>query len=176
MVEVVLLEADVDGGLVDAVAELLGAQVRAGAALGWVEPPPRAEIAELIGSLVAAGPGEAACAVARDAGELVGFGYWRRYARPTHRPHADLEKLAVSPAAGGRGIGRALLRALVESARAAGVEQLTLDFRGDNHAAEHLYRSEGFVECGRLPGFVAPADGTRHDKVLHVKDLRGPTG
>ncbi|WP_258341245.1 GNAT family N-acetyltransferase [Saccharopolyspora gregorii] len=175
MVDVVV-PGPADDGLVDAVAELLEAQVRAGAALGWVEPPPRAEIAELIGGILADGPGEAACAVARDAGELVGFGYWRRYARPTHRPHADLEKLAVAPSASRRGIGRAVLRALVASARAAGVEQLTLDFRGDNHAAERLYRSEGFVEYGRLAGFVAPADGTRHDKVLHVKDLRAPTG
>ncbi len=102
---------------------------------------------------------------------MVGLGYWLRYARPTHRPHADLEKLAVDAAAHGRGIGRALTAALIADARRAGIEVLTLDARGDNSNALHLYRSLGFTEYGRLPDFVAV--GTRrYDKVLYLLDFR----
>ncbi|GAA3068567.1 hypothetical protein GCM10020254_10370 [Streptomyces goshikiensis] len=101
----------------------------------------------------------------------MGFGYWLRYARPTHRPHADLEKLAVDFAAQGHGVGRALTVALVEDARAAGIEVLTLDVRGDNANALALYRSLGFSEYGRLPGFVAVGE-RRYDKVFLMLDLR----
>lgn len=173
-VRAVPIGQDVESDLVTALTDLLGARVRSDAALGWTEPPPRDEIASLLNGLTTAGPQEACALVGLIDETVVGFGYWRRYFRPTHRPHADLEKVVVSLDHPRRGIGRRLVRGLVEHARSAGVEQLTLDFRGDNSIAESLYLSEGFREYGRLPGFVAPADGRRLDKVFHVIDLRPP--
>lgn len=79
--------------------------------------------------------------------------------------------MAVVEQFAGRGIGRALLRELIHRARAAGADQLTLDFRGDNVVAETLYRSAGFQEYGRLNDFVSPGDGTLHDKVMFVLRL-----
>lgn len=157
---------------VAAITVLLDPLVRGDAALGWTDPPDEAEVGQLLDTLLAAGPIDACVVLARVSETIAGFGYWRRYARPTHRPHADLEKLAVSTGFAGQGIGRALLRTLVGAARDVGVEQLTLDFRGDNHRAERLYLSEGFREYGRLPGFVAPDADRRFDKVFHVLDLR----
>jgi ribosomal protein S18 acetylase RimI-like enzyme len=151
---------------------LLAELVRGGAALGWVEPPSRGEIRRLLAEVAAAvRVGDAALRVALLGERLAGLGYWRRYARPTHRPHADLEKVAVDPAAQGRGVGRALVAALVDDARSAGIEVLTLDARGDNGNALHLYRSLGFIEYGRLPDFVAVGD-RRYDKVFCMVDLR----
>lgn len=151
---------------------LLAGLVRDGAALGWVEPPARSEVAELLGDVVsAAQAGDGALRAACLDGRLAGLGYWLRYRRPTHRPHADLEKLAVDPAAQGRGVGRALTAALVADARTSGVEVLTLDARGDNAGAHRLYRSLGFTEYGRLPGFVAIGE-LRYDKVFYMLDLR----
>ena len=60
-----------------------------------------------------------------------------------------------APSARGLGLGRRVTTALVDSARAAGVEQLLCDVRGNNHAAVALYRSLGFREYGRLPDFLA---------------------
>ncbi|WP_051939194.1 GNAT family N-acetyltransferase [Phaeacidiphilus oryzae] len=155
---------------------LLAELVRGGAALGWVDPPSPAEVAELLTEVVrAADAGDGALRAAYLDGRLVGLGYWLRYQRPTHRPHADLEKLAVDAAAHGRGIGRALTRALIEDARRAGVEVLTLDARGDNHNALALYRSLGFTEYGRLPDFVAVGE-RRYDKVFCMIDLRREIG
>jgi ribosomal protein S18 acetylase RimI-like enzyme len=85
--------------------------------------------------------------------------------------HADLERVAVRSDAQGAGLGRALTAMLVERARAAGIEQLTLDLRGDNAAALHLYESLGFRVYGRLPEFVA-VDRHRFEKVFCVLDLR----
>jgi GNAT superfamily N-acetyltransferase len=45
----------------------------------------------------------------------------------------------------GKGVGRALLRALADRARAAGITKLCLAVEQDNFAA-NLYRSEGFVD------------------------------
>ncbi|MGW3488093.1 N-acetyltransferase family protein [Streptomyces sp. NPDC001054] len=167
-------EARVQPGFLAAAHALLAALVRDGAALGWTEPPPYDEVAALLDTVCGeAAQGDAALWTAYDGPALRGLGWWRRYSRPTHRPHADLEKLAVHPAASGRGLGRALTEALVSEARAAGIEVLTLDARGDNTRALHLYRSLGFSEYGRLPAFVAV--GTRrYDKVFCAYDLRTP--
>jgi ribosomal protein S18 acetylase RimI-like enzyme len=158
---------------VEAAAGLLGDLVEAGAALGWVERPTRTEVAELVTDVTsAAATGDASLVwVTDEDSRLVGLGYWRRYGRPTHRPHADLERVAVAVDHHGRGIGRVLMLELIRSARAASIEQLTLDARGDNAAAFALYESLGFVEYGRLHDFVAFGQ-RRYDKVFMVLDLR----
>jgi ribosomal protein S18 acetylase RimI-like enzyme len=190
-----------DPGFVAAAHRILATLVRDGAALGWVDPPSEAEVAALLRSIGAAAPeGNAAlCAAYVPAaeptlspggpsatgaapgpgrpspGELVGLGYWTRYERPTHRQHADVRRVAVAPHAQGRGAGRALTRALIASAQAAGVEMLTLDVRGDNAGALHLYRSLGFTEYGRLKDFVA-VGSRRYDTVFYALDLREHRG
>ncbi|MEU1906244.1 GNAT family N-acetyltransferase [Streptomyces hygroscopicus] len=158
--------------LAESAHQILSDLVGGGAALGWVEPPARDEVAELLRHVVsAARAGDAALRVAYLDRRLVGLGYWLRYSRPTHRPHADLEKIAVSAAVHGRGVGRALTAALIADAREAGIEVLTLDARGDNTHALRLYRSLGFTEYGRLPDFVAVGEH-RYDKVFCMLDLR----
>lgn len=158
--------------LVESAHQILADLVRGGAALGWVEPPSHDEVAELLKNVVAAvQAGDGALRAAYLDRRLVGLGYWLRYARPTHRPHADLEKIAVDAAAQGRGVGRALTAALIADARRAGVEVLTLDARGDNSDALRLYRSLGFTEYGRLPDFVAVGE-RRYDKVFCMLDFR----
>ncbi|MFE2869056.1 GNAT family N-acetyltransferase [Embleya sp. NPDC059259] len=159
---------------VEPVHTILAELVLGGAALGWVTPPPRAEVAALLTDLAEAQrAGNASVRFAYAGEDLLGFGYWRRYTRPTHRPNADLEKLAVARSAHGRGIGRLLTAALIEDARAEAIEILTLDARGDNANALHLYRSLGFVEYGRLHDFVA-IGSARYDKVFCSLDLRTP--
>ena len=60
----------------------------------------------------------------------------------------------------GLGIGRALLNACIECAKAAGYEQLELDVVKDNERAISLYKNLGFVEFGRNPkGFKSKISG-----------------
>ena len=159
------------------IAGLLRDLVADGAALGWTHPPAVTEVRDLIAAITAgipAGDAAMALAVLHGAGgaeRVAGFGYWRRYQRPTHRPHADLERLAVDPAAQGRGLGRTLLSALIAAALRHRVEVLTLDLRGDNSAAAALYKKVGFHQYGRLENFVA-VGAARYDKLLYALDLR----
>ncbi|MBW8805665.1 MAG: GNAT family N-acetyltransferase [Catenulisporales bacterium] len=161
-----------DEALVDAAHAILADLVASGAALGWVDPPSKPEIGVLLEQVCAsARAGDGALWLAYAGSRLAGLGYWLRYARPTHRPHADLEKVAVAVDAQGSGIGRLLTTALMDSARTAGIEVLTLDARGDNANALHLYRTLGFREYGRLPAFVAVGE-RRYDKVFYMVDFR----
>jgi ribosomal-protein-alanine N-acetyltransferase len=61
----------------------------------------------------------------------------------------EIQSVAVRPRARGRGLGRALVRALLERARAARAERADLEVRAGNAAAIALYASEGFVPVGR---------------------------
>ncbi|HET7728174.1 MAG TPA: GNAT family N-acetyltransferase [Candidatus Limnocylindrales bacterium] len=63
----------------------------------------------------------------------------------TERPgEAGIRMLGVDPRRQGRGVGRALMLAAIERARAAGARRLTLVVRADNPPAHALYRRLGF--------------------------------
>jgi len=83
--------------------------------------------------------------LARDHGKAVGiatcfFGFSTFAARPLLNVH----DLAVAPEFRGRGIGRALLVAAEQRARARGCAKLTLEVREDNALARGLYAASGF--------------------------------
>lgn len=68
-------------------------------------------------------------------------------------PDADVQTIAVSAAAQGRGLGRVLLGHLVDEARARGCRRLQLEVRADNDAAVRLYESAGFTIVRRRPRY-----------------------
>jgi ribosomal protein S18 acetylase RimI-like enzyme len=61
------------------------------------------------------------------------------------RPIWYLEDLFVIAAARRRGVGRGLMLHAEQFARETGAERLTLSTAHDNHAAQALYRSVGYV-------------------------------
>lgn len=63
---------------------------------------------------------------------------------------ADIKRMWVGEAARGRGVGRRLLRRLVDEGRAMGLRRVRLDTNRALTEAIALYRSEGFVE---VPAF-----------------------
>lgn len=170
----VWLEA-ADGGLRARVHELVAAVMRLGGAVGWLGVPSRAETDDwLDGLLASVKAGTSRVALLVDGDEVLALGRWTRYDKPAVSLNAEILQVMVHPAARGRSLARVLLRALVDDAREHGVETLTLDVRGNNHAAMALYESEGFEVYGRLPDFVAVGD-ERWDRVLFRRDLRtGP--
>jgi len=63
----------------------------------------------------------------------------------------ELKRMVLSPDQQGRGVGRQCLRLLAQMAfRDLGAHRFWLDVKGRNLRAQSLYRSEGFVEEGRL--------------------------
>lgn len=77
---------------------------------------------------------------------------------------AEFRALAVAPEARGRGVGRALLRAVIDRARASGVRHLLLSTQTSMLAAQHLYTETGFRRLPErdwdpVPGFTLLAYG-----------------
>lgn len=82
----------------------------------------------------------------------------------------QIQGLAVSEAARGAGVGRALLRAARDESRRQGARRITLRVLGHNAPARRLYESEGFVVEGVLPEEFF-LDGAYVDDVLMGRSL-----
>jgi GNAT superfamily N-acetyltransferase len=87
-------------------------------------------------------PGAGVFLVAWLDGEPVGCGALRRLGDD----QGEIKRLYVLPAARRRGVGRALLQALEDQARALGIAALILETGERQPEAMALYRSAGFVE------------------------------
>lgn len=119
--------------------------------------------------------------VRHDASSLVpftedeGFGLWLAQEESTgeeigfcHTFHEGgnegvIESLAVLPSARGRGIGRALIEAAMETLMDAGRGMLTLNVTSNNAPALALYRSLGFEVAGSITRYwrlPSGAEGT----------------
>ena len=86
---------------------------------------------------------------------------------------AQILNLSVVPDARREGLGRALLRRLVEDARRFHADQIFLEVRTSNVAAIGLYQSEGFAPVARradyYPGITA--DAAREDAIVMRRAL-----
>lgn len=69
---------------------------------------------------------------------------------------ADIQTIAVAPAARRGGIGRALMRALMEMAAGRGARELFLEVRADNPSAQRLYGELGFDRIGVRTAYYQP--------------------
>jgi ribosomal protein S18 acetylase RimI-like enzyme len=164
--------AAADAATYDDVVGVVTAVTTGEGAVGWLGVPSRAEIVAWLDEILAAvTAGQARLAAVVRGGRIEGLGRWVRYRKPTVAVNADVQQVMVHPAARGGGLARVLVGALVADARAHGIEVLTLDVRGNNHAAMALYESFGFAVRGRLPDFVGVGD-ERWDRVIYALDLR----
>ena len=79
-----------------------------------------------------------------------------------------ITNLAVSPAHRRRGVARALLGALLDSAHRQKLTLLTLEVRASNAAAIALYSERGFVSAGLRKSYY---DAPREDAVIMTLGL-----
>ncbi len=83
---------------------------------------------------------------------LLGFGALKRLSAD----HGEVKSMHTAQPMRGRGVGSAMLRHILATARASGISRLSLEtgtweyFR----AARALYRSHGFVECPPFADYV----------------------
>lgn len=66
---------------------------------------------------------------------------------------ADMMNLAVCDSAREKGVGTALVNALMDRLRHSGVYRLTLEVRVSNEPAIQLYKKLGFSQIGRRPNY-----------------------
>jgi ribosomal protein S18 acetylase RimI-like enzyme len=107
---------------------------------------------EAVAERLAGAGGTAVYGAFDDDGTLLGMGGVHRETKLKSRHRAGIWGMYVAPEARGRGVGRALLQALVEHARTMeGVDRLDLSLEATNTAARELYRAFGFVTWGVQP-------------------------
>lgn len=150
-------------------AEILVACVEAGASVSFLPPLPM-ETARGFWRKVAAdvAAGSRLLLAAWRDGALVGT-VQLDLGTPPNQPHrAEVAKLLVDPAARRRGVARELMLRAEQSAQRLGRSLLTLDTRADDHA-EPLYRSLGWTEAGRIPGWAVNPDGSFCDTIFFWK-------
>jgi ribosomal protein S18 acetylase RimI-like enzyme len=107
-----------------------------------------------------------------DGEDLVGQVGFRRSTKAKERHRAGVWGMYVAPRARRRGVGRALLDALVAHARAEGVEQVALSCTDAATDAKRLYESAGFVVWGREPRALRH-EGRDLDEFHLTLDVRG---
>ena len=83
---------------------------------------------------------------------------------------ADVVTIGVAAGRWGRGIGSALLEALIVEATRRGCREVFLEVRTDNSRAQELYRRYRFTEIGIRRGYYQPSGA---DAVVMRRSLSG---
>ena len=155
---------------VPALATLYAHHVLNGLASFEITPPDAAEIARRRDEILAR---KLPYLVAELGGVVAGYAYAAPYrARPAYRYTLE-DSVYVDPAAAGRGVGRALLGALVEACAVLGYRQMIAVIGDSGNAASiGLHAACGFARIGVLPS-VGFKHGRWVDSVLMQRVL-GP--
>lgn len=81
-----------------------------------------------------------------------------------------LLNLCVDPDFQGRGLGRLLLKEMIDVARASAAQTMFLEVRASNEHAVALYLDEGFNEIGVRTGYY-PSSSGREDAIIYAMQL-----
>ncbi len=84
---------------------------------------------------------------------------------------SEILDFGILPVFRRRGLGRALLRAVVGEARRRGVRKLFLEVADDNPAGRGLYADAGFLIVGHRPGYYRRSPNRRVDALLMCLEL-----
>ena len=80
--------------------------------------------------------------------------------------------ISILKAYWGKGIGTAMMQALIDQAEKTAIEQLELQVVSTNEAAVHLYERHGFKTFACHPRMLKYRDGQYADMLLMMLDLR----
>lgn len=87
---------------------------------------------------------------------------------------AEILTVGVRPGSRGAGVGRRLLLAAADAARAEGAETLFLEVAEDNLPARRLYAGFDFSEVGRRRGYYSRRGGAPVDALVLRRALNTP--
>jgi len=106
-----------------------------------------------------------------DAGAFLGYAYASSFrTRPAYRWLVE-DSIYLAPEARGRGVGRLLLDALIESCQTLGFRQMIAVIGGAHPASVAVHRAAGFIEAGLLKG-----TGYKHGRWLDTMLMQKALG
>jgi len=91
------------------------------------------------------------------------LGGWKR--------HVGRVSVLVHPQSRGRGLARALIGEVIETARHVGLEKVEAEFIGKQEAAMKMFALLGFGPLLRLEDYVKDMQAIKHDYILMGLDL-----
>ncbi|WP_375691045.1 GNAT family N-acetyltransferase [Pseudooceanicola sp. LIPI14-2-Ac024] len=103
-------------------------------------------------------------------GTVLGFASYDQFRGGDGYVHAMEHTIILGESARGRGVGRALLRAVEEDARAKGAHTMVAGISGGNPGAVPFHAAVGYEHCGRMPQ-SGRKFGQWHDLILMQKVL-----
>lgn len=105
------------------------------------------------------------CWVVEHDGLVAGYGILSVAAGEAH-----VLNICIGPMHRGLGLGRRMMKRLLDLARWYGAERVYLEVRPSNPAAQALYVTLGFEEVGRRPNYY-PAHGGREEAIVMVLEI-----
>jgi GNAT superfamily N-acetyltransferase len=142
----------------------------AGMALGMLAAPTAVLEREYVRTIGALDPQERILLVAEQDGEAVGMAQLVRSQASNARHRAEIRRVAVASSARGAGIGRRLMAAVEDAARAREISLLWLTTHAGTGASS-FYASIGYTLLGVMPGYSARPDGTLADGAFFYREL-----
>jgi acetyltransferase len=150
---------------------LLRDAVHGGSSVGFLPPLTFEAAAEYwLETLSEVAQGKRILMVSREAGDVTGAVQLALATRQNGLHRAEVQKLLVHTGFRQRGVARALMGAVEESARAAGRTLLVLDTE-QGSVAEKLYEKCGYTRAGVIPRYALNAAGSMISTVVFYKLL-----
>ena len=118
-------------------------------------------------------PGERILLGAFDGDALVGAVHLTRADAENGRHRAEIQRLAVDAERRGKGVGRALLEAAVDRARALGLGLLWLTTH-EGTDADRTYQRLGWTRLGVIPDYATLPDGSLAGNAYYYLRLEAP--
>lgn len=167
-----VLSEPIAAPIVDGLIDLLVDVVRGGASVSFMWPFDRDQAVAFWDKVLAGigTPGGPVVLVAQADGRVAGSVQLHPAWPPNQPQRADVAKLLVHSDFRRRGIARALMLELERQALSLGRTLLTLD-TVTGSAADRLYRSLGYIECGEIPRYAMMPDGSWCGTTIFYKQL-----
>lgn len=150
---------------IEDLSKLLTKVVDDGASIGFLPPLEQKEATNYWQTVLAP---EVILYVAKINNEVAGSVQLHLVTKPNGTHRAEICKLMTHPNFRRNGIGRSLMQKAEERAKLENRSLLVLDTR-EGDPSNRLYKSLGFQESGKIPGYAISPDGELDATVIYYK-------